>query len=1180
MTLRYAPRFLHMRDDDDDLSSYTAMLREFSAAAFPPAGDPAPEHLFATEFGPKPLTKKFRARMAEENMENPFGQEKNRENITPREAEVGRSASSAETHASLLGKPEEAAGFSLDNGQSPSHRRRSERLAQKKRPEDCAAREKVKSGSQKMGARSLPATGLHTPLLELSDGAGTALTQPLTSNDDQQAKNKRRATEAPEDLPSQSPSKLRPRRQASQSLSSTSATHQASKKSPSQAGCVGGPVTEETKLHTSAGDRAAISGSGGNWQTSKGPGLYPEFDQLLNRICSPGSSSRIAPSTSRVTTRTFHSPYTGHPQNLTILEQMMVDWCSYPVAGSAQQEFCEGAQDHPSNQSTPSTHTAHAQGAGCSSLSEDTRLPSQASLNVARSSKSSKTQSCGFLDFSGDLWLGVGRFLSSLDIGNLRLTCQRLSQVLAPIQYRNIVVDFGTDLFSSSPGVEWDTRTGSLPANSMLERYGPNINRFGISFEYDLHGLCTAKPKVIEKEQSAWFGEFTWPTEHYPRFSALQKLEDLVDHNKPLLKEAFKHVTQASQLGLCIDSGHGWLEGPDMSDLALFNRRANGGCRVFGKTFKTEDALTARMRDEYFKWAQENTLDETTKYMTEKRERCVMAGRELQYLKDLKIRDMQSFEAQSQQFDRDHHTHVGHHDTVIVHTDLQLSRDRRRPRPRGRQMQWPLIFNGYNLAAAVGGHCTYIQDKTANPQSAPLLPGGLTEAQAQWLLETVWAQRSFLSAYTTAIISNKRQFEAIHTLRVSKLSSGLLPSLAQAEFWKSLPGLERLEILVSPDWRQEHVVGDRLHSTNMPIPPTKAAQKFSDFLRRYVANIESLLSLSIGYVGGGEHAVGMFARNQHVLPAPIADNTHEWLHRGKDRPMDRLTKFDHIRHLEFHNCWFSPWMLKDFMKASRDTSLHSLTLDSVSMLLCSFPIVNDPPLGHPPSDHMETHLNAHSRPHWMWEVLPDNATWCHVLECITPGATMRERKYEAGFREIKADGEVLTEPEDKPKRKFRGHIQSITLKSCGYVKITAPEDRYGLLQRMFGFIQPPRTSDEALEKRRARFYRSWNPASDALVLWTSGGTHREPDHHDNSLVMMSTLSPSGTPWPWLGTLTQQVSVTEKRVLEDAWGMTFGWADNLDRWAAVEDGFLEGGTGRFSGVIRKGGDADRAYDKPA
>ena len=68
--------------------------------------------------------------------------------------------------------------------------------------------------------------------------------------------------------------------------------------------------------------------------------------------------------------------------------------------------------------------------------------------------------------------------------------------------------------------------------------------------------------------------------------------------------------------------------------------------------------------------------------------------------------------------------------------------------------------------------------------------------------------------------------------------------------------------------------------------------------------------------------------------------------------------------------------------------------------------------------------------------------------------------------------------------------------------------------------------------------------------------------------MMSTNDAHGHEYFGLGTLTQAVHPVEKRVLEQAWGMKFGWGGDMKRWSAVDDGFYEGGTGRFSGTILK------------
>ncbi|KAL2428735.1 hypothetical protein ABEF95_005921 [Exophiala dermatitidis] len=795
-------------------------------------------------------------------------------------------------------------------------------------------------------------------------------------------------------------------------------------------------------------------------------------------------------------------------------------------------------------------------------------------------------------DFNPDLWMGIAKYLSTQDVKRLRLVNRSFARSLEPILFRNVVINFGKTFFDVNEGRS-DSEGMWTPIDSIFQKYGSNINQFGVSFEYDVHGLCQAKSKVIAKEQTAWFGTFTWPMEQYPRFPALQAVEDLVDHNRPLLKEALKHVTKASELGLCIDSGHGWLEGPDISDLALFNRRVAKGSKVFGKTFPTEDIWTAFARNEYFRWAQQNTINETVKHILgdDSPERAI-ALHELRFLESVEIRDIDSFKSQAQQPDYEPEVHVGggmpglpnlplpppalaNWAPVDAATARRIRRTsaRRRSPPR-RHLQWPLIFSGHNIAAEVGGHCTFVQEKTAHPANSPLRPGRLTEAQAQWLMETVWAQRAFLSAYTTAIITNKQNFKSIHSVRISKLSSGLLPSLEQNEFWDSLPGLKHLQILISPDWRQEHCIGDRFHQDNMSISPAKAAVSFTQFLRKYVTKMERLHSLTVGYVGGGEHAVGMFARNQHVLPAPIIIDPAAWLHGVPDeKELPDMTKFDHIRDLKFENCWFSPWMLEGFMQKSRDTSLHSLTLDSVSMIA-----YHDATLEHPlttAGDNLSCEFGPYN---WYREELPTSAAWTRVLDRITPGMTMKERKQQAKF--LHRDS-----PEQPPplERSFRGNVEKIVLNSCGYVKISVPNILTRAYKQNAAVIHSHTPKDGGILARMERFNAQTNPPpatevqvpgmpqpppqpAAATVAVIRPRRRRRGSHSDNAAA--GRIMMSGSEYPWLGTLTQCVHPIEMRVLERGWRMTFGWPDNLERWAAVEDGFFEGGTGRFSGIIER------------
>ncbi|KIW55241.1 hypothetical protein PV05_07536 [Exophiala xenobiotica] len=787
-----------------------------------------------------------------------------------------------------------------------------------------------------------------------------------------------------------------------------------------------------------------------------------------------------------------------------------------------------------------------------------------------------KKQWSSLIDLNDDHWMDIAAYLSSQDIKNVRLVNRSLSQVLDPILFRNVVIDFGKSFFDVD-NTGWDSRSGRPPSNSMLKRHGGDINQFGIAFEYDLAGLTNAKEKIIEREQVAWFGKFTWPTENYPRYPTLQALEDLVDHNRPLLREAFKYVTKASELGLCIDSGHGWIEGPDISDLALYNRRTKKGSKVFGKTFINEDSWTTLARNQYFKWAQQNTINETIKRLKERASRILpdavssdigYAADEIQFLENLKARDIESFRMQRTQLDTRPEAHIGGFAFDQSTEDeyyAGVGTMDRAPQSNDHEAQWPLIFGGYNLAAEAGGHNRPIFDKTANPACSPLLPGALTESQAQWLMETVWAQRAFLSAYTTAIITNKQNFTTINTLRISKLSSGLLPSLEQREFWKSLPRLKDLQILISPDWRKEHVIGDRAYAKNMLISPATAAKRFTRFLRLYVTKIESLHKLTIGYVGGGEHAVGMCARNQHVLPAPIVDDPMDWLHLP-DRPIS-ITKFDHVRDLKFENCWFTPWMLREFMNKSKDISLHSLTLESVSMTALHNASLDRQLYAHGPNQRCLFPPTS-----WLRETLPNSAAWCQVLDDITPGATLDDRKWDAGL--------VDDEFEPRPGRSFRGHIQEIVLKSCGYVRISLPKTDAAGYSQCSAVWHHKTAVDKGLLRRRSQFERPLRSTSDEEVgaLAIQQGNRlagKECDDDHPRRVMLSSCTPNGDQYPWLGKLTQCVHPIEKRVLEEAWNMTFGWGDDLERFGAVEDGFFEGGTGRFSGVIEKDSDFDEA-----
>ncbi len=701
------------------------------------------------------------------------------------------------------------------------------------------------------------------------------------------------------------------------------------------------------------------------------------------------------------------------------------------------------------------------------------------------------------------------------------------------------------------------------------------------------------------------------------------------------------HLGKTHELGLSIDSGHGWLNGPDMSDMALFDARCGKGKRVFGKNLAAEDKQKQATRTKLFECAQARTLQECTDILRIYN-RHFTSG-DLAFMRSVAVRNLDSFRSNTIQPDYDAAAHVGgaiptadatgnvaqhpnggqppaggphqpqnvvmnaglynpgvvnplqqtmagqnqhnppintnqpQHGIAAFHPGIfnhgmfqaapaqpnaavsnvppQAHSDQRQiannlnrtqasfmkvPKQEHlTQPQFPIIFNGYNLSAEIGGWCHLIQSKTASPKLFPLQPGALTEAQAQWLMETVWAQRAFLSAYTTSILANKACFAQVHSLHVAKISSGLLSSLEQKELWQGLPGLTNLTVLVSPDWRVEHITGDQTFNSNMPISPFDASLQLSNFLKTYIAPLEKLSNLTLGFVGGGENARGIMARNQHVLPAPISSNPRMWLsdHVTEPDPCTIIT-FNHIKHLTLQNAWLSPLMLEAFMIKSQDTSLRTLALDSISLtsnhsqrLVAPLATASKPldPI-HPPSM-------------WLHESLPTTHCWAATIDHVTPGATFLDRKYDAG---------MIVDPyiHPRPPPSFRGFASRLIFRSCGYVRISGVS------------IQELNQNDLV--------YPNSDPMDAGLKARAAALAEKG--------VMLDDKNPStGANWPLLGKLTQCIHPVEKRVLEQAWGMRFGWDDDLERWAAVEDGCFEGGTGRFGGVIvgegGKGIDAD-------
>ena len=390
---------------------------------------------------------------------------------------------------------------------------------------------------------------------------------------------------------------------------------------------------------------------------------------------------------------------------------------------------------------------------------------------------------------------------------------------------------------------------------------------------------------------------------------------------------------------------------------------------------------------------------------------------------------------------------------------------------------------------------------------APLIPNNPTSAQKQYLLETEWAQQAFLTSYTIAVIDNAQVFKTVHTVNFAALSSRYMSCLRNHAFWAALPNLHTLKIMVSADWRDVFTNDSSL--VDLPtIYPVTVVATFRAFLQMFISPLESIKSLSLGWVDGGEHATGIFARNQHVLCAPIDS------HPAFERPnaTDNTVLLPHVTHLTLNNCWITPSGLESFVHQHKQ-SLQVLNLNSISLSaptetsMASYPsnlaAFWDGSYAKPPA------AGCYSSAWLASNHLP--GSWPRIIGGFTPGPSSTEG------------------PDAIHTRQDQNALWRIEFHSCGYIMLGYMED-FG--QDIFQYPIFEMPQDVSIRKERLR-----------------------------SLMMFIDA-------PMLGKIIPFMPRREVETLSVAWNMSFGWGDDPSRLDNLEDGQPEGGSGRFSGCVER------------
>jgi len=640
--------------------------------------------------------------------------------------------------------------------------------------------------------------------------------------------------------------------------------------------------------------------------------------------------------------------------------------------------------------------------------------------------------------------------------------------------------------------------------------------------------------KQISEKICSFWGNYIWPLPNYSRYDAVAGLEKKADQTR-CMTAALSKLTEVYELGLCVDSGLGWLVGPDVSDRAkLFAQQP----KVFGAKFAVPDATAERRRT----W---DTINRSLIDALKKASPRLAGMKRIALVPGPQVLTQTGLPP------------VFGDDNFMVETTMNF--------------QSPRVYQDQQRIPGSMGRFRETTTAAQTNATKPLLPAKLTDAQKEWLLETEWAQRAFLSSYCLALIDNSAIFQHVRTLTIPKLSSRYLALLQRTDIWAALPKIDNMTILVSPDWR--NVVKSAEGTVNTPdLFPSDATEVFRSFLLTCVLNNDNIKTLKIGWADGGERAPGMWARNKHVLPAPVMN-----IYEGPDALtlVIPVLVLPHVQRLTSTNCWFTPQALKNFFNDMEEAALETLTLDSVSLT------ADHKAASSIPADNANAHDMDHERDpiiRFRWSIgthyvcvglngalcfyanggvvvtaedaedaglgireqptdptstawlrrSPRKGSWADVIDTVTPGETLAHQKY---LRAIIPSDEV-------PVPRQRGNLARINFNSCGYVRLTNADATFH--QHDIGRVVggPP-------------------PCLESRYDWLEGVMLQCRDDH------------------FLGQIVPSMVAYEKALLKHGFGMQMGWGDDEAKWESLEDGQPEGGSGRFSGSVEAMGPGGKA-----
>ncbi|KAL8774203.1 MAG: hypothetical protein Q9194_004098, partial [Teloschistes cf. exilis] len=592
----------------------------------------------------------------------------------------------------------------------------------------------------------------------------------------------------------------------------------------------------------------------------------------------------------------------------------------------------------------------------------------------------------------------IAQSLSRDDVKKMRLVNREFERKISCYAFRSVVVPFKPKIYGSSdspspepPMRSRDQKTVSNNAKDLertsfrdtydpkeshvkdgmrvFDQWGPEIKKFALAFEVDESSLINLPTKKHTNVKKAFWGSYEWPHAYYNRFAQAERYEKKADEISRM-SAAFSKLTGLRELGLSIISGQGWLAGPDVSDRVKILERQP---EVFGSYYAVPDQRARGCLDAWEKIVQQETRKVMDLFYTDKVQRCFFAAMRKRSTMNPKVEFVHKAPAK---------------DSIRPpimfrgqNSELRLQRDNMRDLNR-------YGIDGYRIGPSENTAASALESSDIR-----LIPNKLTAEQEEWLLEMEWAQTAFLSSWCISVLDNRSTFSSLTTFNVANLSSKYLSCLHRLDIWRSLPSLEKFTLLVSPDWRRLEL-DYKDEAVSQRIQPSSAHSEFNAFLCLLFggsSNPTNIKTLKVGFVGGGEHALGMYARNKNILPAPIM--AFEPITRnGPD--VRETVAMKKIQHFTLKNCWITPQAMRQLFSSFKenDAEMQTVTFDSVSMTAdTAYTTAELLAL----QSSMEP-SNSSGRPerlnHWLHHD-PLHGSWADMINLITPGPGIKHARH-------------------------------------------------------------------------------------------------------------------------------------------------------------------------------------------